>query len=828
MSPPATSPRPSANQLRELRGRLQLLIRDAGLTDFSPGASHPHAPFWQLEPKPLVVPAAEWAVIEAACAQRARLVNAFLKDAYGEQRLLRAKLLPPEVVLGDPFFRRPCCQLEPHRDHPATLLRFDLVRTPDSWLFTDTSSNTPIGLSYAVQNRRFLAQEASDLYGSLPAFQTIVGFPLQLLDSLHLLNRKGKSEASIIVLTSGPQDPFYSEHSFLARKMGLPLAQGDDLLVVDNRVYFKTIAGLEPVDVIYRRLNDAHIDPVVFSTSREGAGVPGLMQCIRSGTVVLANAIGSGLAENRALNAFLPRLYRFYLGQKALLPTVPTLTCGDPDQLELILERYADLRIRPTHDQDPLPGVEPLPYLAGPSGLAQEVARNPFAYVAQESVQLVPIDATQVHSPGYTLSVFALMRGHEIVVMPGGLVHLGAGTPPRDRVGVCADAVVLIGDQPESPSRDWEDAGLVPPPRVLGSRSAESLLWLGRYLERAEATARMLQIFDDVALEEVPARDRHRWLPVWRGLFEATGHEPEDASAQAGAGLQIDPLWRMTLDSRHPSSLLSSVASAAENARKLRDHVSPECWAVLTRLHARLAVLRRPEGDNPAAPSGPNDLRKRNALAATQAVANDINAFLGTAERTMLHDAGWGFMCLGQHLERAIMTCSALRHVLVFFAEEHSRSNGRSLQRENPELSALLRMLGSQDAYRRMFQSRTLPHLVGRLFLREASAPRSLYHNLLQIRDALRNISDHIGDASPCGGAQEAEALLVLLNSLTLDAHFFASVDRTSAAPYGENLEALLQVLLDRLLGLHPLVSDQFFSHQARLSGQPTQETLAL
>ncbi|MDX2186063.1 MAG: circularly permuted type 2 ATP-grasp protein [Opitutaceae bacterium] len=825
MSPPVSSPRLSAAHLRELRGRLQLLIRDAGQTDFSPGASHPHAPFWHLEPTPLVMACDEWSRIEAACSQRARLVNAFLRDAYGEQKILRSRILPPEVILGDPYFRRPCCGLEPHRDNPATLLRFDLVRTPDTWMFTDTWTNTPIGMSYAVQNRRFLAQEAADLYGRLPHFQTIVGFPLQILDALHALGPRGSGDASIVVLTSGPQDPFYSEHSFLARKMGLPLAQGDDLLVVDNQLYFKTIAGLERVDVIYRRLNDAHIDPVVFATAREGAGVPGLLQCIRSGSVVVANAIGSGLAENRALNAFLPGLYRFYLGQRALLPTVPTLTCGDTDQLEIILERYADLKIRPIHDARPgKEKGEPLPYLAGPGGLAQEVARNPFAYVAQESLAMVPLDPSAVHSPGYTLSTYVLVRGQEIMVMPGGLVHLGAGMPPRERIGVTADAVVLLGEQPEQPSFDWEDPHAVPPARVLGSRSAEALLWLSRYLERAEATARMILIFDDVALEEVPARERHRWLPVWRGLFEATGHAPDDDTASPATSLPVDQLWRMTLDPRHPSSLLSSIASAAENARKLRDYVSPESWAVLTRLHARLAVLRRPEGDAGTSGARASDvLRKKNALAATQAVTADVNTFLGTAERTMLHDAGWWFMSLGRHLERAIMTCSALRHVLVFLAEENARSEGLAFQRESPELSALLRMLGSQDAYRRVFQSRTLPHLVGRLFLQEPSAPRSLYHNLRQIQASLREISADTPDSDP-SAANEIESLLGFLDSLTLDAHFFSGTDSSGS----ESLDTLLQGLLDRLYALHPLISDHFFSHQARLPAAAGQAELSL
>src|SRR5690606_16637652 len=141
-----------------------------------------------------------------------------------------------------------------------------------------------------------------------------INFPLHLLDALRSLAPRPDRAPSIILLTTGPRLPFFSEHSFLARKMGLPLAQGDDLLVLDNCVYFKTVAGLERVDVIYRRLNDAHIDPVVFSTDRTTAGIPGLMQCIRAGNVVIANSIGTGVAESRSLLAYVPQLMRCYLG----------------------------------------------------------------------------------------------------------------------------------------------------------------------------------------------------------------------------------------------------------------------------------------------------------------------------------------------------------------------------------------------------------------------------------------------------------------------------------------------------------------------------------
>jgi uncharacterized circularly permuted ATP-grasp superfamily protein/uncharacterized alpha-E superfamily protein len=808
-----------------LRARLRANIRDAGLADLGlEDASRLKAgdsrPFWELEPTPLVLPAAEWSQLEAGLRQRARYVNALLFDVYGGQLVLRDHIVPPETVLSDPYYRRPCLDLEPDRRHPATLLRFDLVKTLGGWEVAATHANTPVGLGYAVQNRRFLSQEAGELYRMLPDHHSIINFPLQLLDALKQLAPRVEDPA-IVILSAGPRDPFYAEHSFLARKMGLPLVQGDDLLVLDNHVYVKTIAGLEPVDVIYRRLNDAHIDPVVFSTDRETAGVPGLLHCIRCGHVAVANAIGAGFAESRVLDAYLPRLMRFYLGEKPLLPSVPTYTCGDTDQLDLILDARQEFRLRPAHDPRLGEKIKSLSDLLGPRGLAREVREAPFAFVAQKKIAPLPLQPGAKNSPPFRLVAYVLAQDRDFAVMPGGLVHLGADDPPLDRLGATADAIVIQGaagpiDEPAArpgpataPTASASGPAALSPAEnqaALGSRTAENLFWLGRYLERAETTARMLSILDDVALEEIPARDRRRWLPVWQGLLEATGH----ADAQR-VGLRTlsheafspELARRMAFDTQHPSSIYTSVRLAADNARRLRDHLSPEAWVLLPRLIATLGAAYRSQLGSRG--SDPDTITAK----AVARVLVDLNAFIGTAERTMVHDAAWYFLRLGSHLERAIMTCAALRHAL---GAHHIKL---APDREAPELSALLRMLGSQDAYRRLYQAHSQPRFVADLFLRQGAAPRSLYHNLANILNRLRAIR---GDR---GEPDDAEAaigeLLVALRTLNLDQFFSGhptDPQNSKPSPLGEFLAALLT----RLNALHSLFSDHYFSHQARVA----------
>lgn len=842
MSSVRPSPYPTLHpaQLRPLRARVRASIRDAGLTDFGLAPGPGGLPFWELEPTPLVIDAPEWTLLEAALRQRAHYVNALLVDLYGGQQALHQQIIPPELVLSDPYYRRPCLGLEPDRSSPATLLRFDLVKTAGGWLFDDTRANTPIGLSYAVQNRRFMTQEATDLYRALPDYHSVINFPLQLLDHLRALAPDDVRAPSIVVLTAGPHDPFYSEHSFLARKMGLPLARGDDLLVLDNRVYFKTIAGLERVDVIYRRLNDSHIDPVVFSTDRENAGIPGLLQCIRAGNVVVANSIGTGIAESRALNAYTSRLLRFYLGEKPLLGTVPTFTCGDTDHLDHILENHDRLRILPAHD--PRHGdwhstniaSSPGPALIGPDGLSRIVRENPHAFVAQPRLDILPVSPGPRNGPPARLSAFVLCNGKRFSVFPGGLVRLGEPDHAIARVGPTADAVVLIDTRANSGDiADYETFLGGVQANTLGSRSAENLFWLGRYLERAEATARMLSILDDVALEEIPARDRRRWLPLWRGLLEATGHTDHKITARANpqASLSTDLMWRMSLDTANSSSIYSSVSWAVENARQLRDYVSPEVWTTLGRLLRRLDDLhklrpapgRRPVLRADHGPSLPSQ--------AVQAVLTEVNALIGVAERTMIQDAGWHFLHMGMHLERATMTCSALRHILgaldaAAAAKDAPSSPAGAPSRDNPELSALLRMLGSQDAYRRLYQMRSQPRLVAELFLQQPDAPRSIFHNLHQIKTSLRAIRRDVNEEGDDPTIEAVSAALQFTASVPLARHFNdnPALDNHEAAKLADTLAALLEHLYE----LHPVLSDHYFNHQARIAPSATQVELKL
>lgn len=816
-------------QFRPLRNRLRQSIRDAGLTDLSPPANGSDATsdFWDLEPTPLIIPAVEWQSLRLGIEQRARLINTFLHDLYGPQEAMREGIVPPDFTLADPYYRRPCLGLTPDRTDPATLIRFDLIKTENGWWVSEIHTNTPVGLSYAVQNRRFLTQEAADYYRALPNYQSIIDAPLDLVDHLRKLAPGGSRNPSMVFLTTGPRYPFFSEHSFLARKTGLRLAQGDDLLVLDNRVYFKTVAGLEPVDVIYRRVHDAHIDPVVFATDFQTAGIPGLMQCIRAGNVAVANAIGSGVAENRALAAFWPQLSRFYFGERLKLPSVPTWLCNDTDHLDVIMDRSSDLALEHNHAGHITRPNPPAPILRSNS-LPKAVRENPQSFVARENLASLPFGKGRDRRHGFRLSVFAFTHQDQVSVMPGGIINIGPTPYPRDRVGRTADVVVLSSGRRRASGTlaDFEStvpAGIdLSPP---GSRAAESLFWLGRYLERAEATARMLSILDDVALEEIPASDRKRWLPIWRGLLAATGHEQEKITARADPRLTLtdDLWWRMTLGRSHPSSLLNTVGAAAENARGLREFVSPEAGNILTKLDRKLrhAVRSCPPGRSRTARAR----RQEVAHQAIETVLENINACLGSTARTMLQDAGWHFLQVGKQLERAVFTASTLVHVLPSAAESSAPSDDDGeVYRDNPELSALLRMLGSQDAYRRLYHTRSQPLFVAQLFLQQSMAPRSITHNLRQIQGSLTSIHQFTRQKGDNPVVKHLTEQLTALSKFDLGS-LYGAFDKMSDSRVEKFEEALTTVSSD-LTDLHQLLADFYFSHQARLDDTPGQREL--
>ena len=386
---------------------------------------------WNLDSIPLLIPPAEWAELEAGLIQRARLLNSILADLYGPQQLLRGGHLPPALVFANPGFWRPCHGMPAALNPYLHLLAVDLARSPDGqwWVIADRTQ-APSGAGYALENRTVLAETFPDLFREFQV-QRLASFFRSFRDNLLSLSPSRRDNPRVVLLTPGPFNETYFEHSYLARYLGFTLVQGEDLTVRDSGVFLQTLDGLKPVDVILRRVDDGFCDPIELRAD-SFLGVAGLVEAVRTGTVVVANALGSGLIESPAFMPFLPRLSQRLLGERLKLPSVATWWCGQKQPLQYVLDNLDFLVLKPAFPaQGPAPEMEPVfgGQLTGEerSRTIARLREHPYEFAGQETVELstVPVWSQNSLTPRrVVLRVFLAASGDSWVAMPGGLARV--------------------------------------------------------------------------------------------------------------------------------------------------------------------------------------------------------------------------------------------------------------------------------------------------------------------------------------------------------------------------------------------------------------------
>ena len=374
---------------------------------------------------PRIITAADWAVIEAGVRQRVQTLNLFLADIYGPQKVLKDGIIPAELVLGNANYRaemqRPeaaARDLHPHQRHRSRARR---RRAASSC--SRTMAARPSGVSYVVENRHLMLRAFSDLMRDLPV-RPVSDYGRQLHEKLcEVAPRRACSDPQVVLLSPGVFNSAYFEHVFLAREMGVPLVEGRDLVVENDRVFMRTVAGPVRVDVIYRRLNDDFLDPEAFNPDSM-LGVPGLMRAYRKGTVALANAIGTGVADDKAVYAYVPRLIRYYLAEEPIIDNVETRICREPDALAYTLEHLAELVVKPVGESGGY-GITIGPRATkGEIALARErLLADPANYISQPVIDLsvAPTLIDGAIEPRHVdLRPFAV-TGRTTWVLPGGL-----------------------------------------------------------------------------------------------------------------------------------------------------------------------------------------------------------------------------------------------------------------------------------------------------------------------------------------------------------------------------------------------------------------------
>ncbi|MGH8705420.1 MAG: circularly permuted type 2 ATP-grasp protein, partial [Burkholderiales bacterium] len=378
----------SPEAMRERVQWVQRQVRENGVTynvyADAEGADRP----WELDMLPLILPAEEWAGIEEAIAQRATLLNRILLDVYGAQRLLAEGLLPPALVFGHAGYLRPCRGIEAPGGVMLHLYATDLARSPDGrWWVVDDRTQAPSGAGYALENRLVVSRLFDDLFRELKV-QRLAGFFATLRDSLAHWAPAGGEAPFAVLLTPGPHNETYFEHTYLARYLGIPLVEGNDLTVREGRVWLKTLSGLQRVHAILRRLDDDYCDPLELRGD-SALGIAGIVDAVRRGNVLIANALGANLLESGALLGFLPRLCERLLGEPMKMPSVATWWCGEPAALEDVIAKLEQLVIKGAYPQmrvEPMFG-EDLDE-RGRKRVTAMLRAHPSLYVAQELVQL--------------------------------------------------------------------------------------------------------------------------------------------------------------------------------------------------------------------------------------------------------------------------------------------------------------------------------------------------------------------------------------------------------------------------------------------------------
>ena len=403
---------------------------------------------------PRIIPANEWDTIERGLTQRITALNLFVADVYGEQRILKANVVPPRLVYGAKLFRREMLGVRVPASAYIHICGTDLIRDADGqYLVLEDNARSPSGVSYVLENRAVMKRVFPNLFGQYRV-RAIEDYPYNLLQGLRHSAPAGVDEPTVVVLTPGIYNSAYFEHSFLARQMGVELVEGRDLVVENNFVYMRTTAGMRRVDVIYRRIDDDYLDPLTFRPD-SSLGVAGLMNCYRTGHVTIANAVGTGVADDKAIYPFVPDMIKFYLDQEPILANVPTYICDRPDECRYVLENLDKLVVKSTNESGGygmLMGHQST--RAEQDDFAAKIKAEPRDFIAQPVVQLSQhpsrVDDTwrgrRVDLRPY------IVFGEGVKVMPGGLTRValreGSLVVNSSQGGGSKDTWVLEADEP--------------------------------------------------------------------------------------------------------------------------------------------------------------------------------------------------------------------------------------------------------------------------------------------------------------------------------------------------------------------------------------------
>ncbi len=741
---------------------------------------------WRLDLLPVILDATAWQALESGLIQRARLIEAALQDLYGPQRLLRSGVLPPSLIFGNPEYLHACAGWPEPPKRYLHLYACDVARDPDGgWRVLADQVDAPAGNGWLLASRVALSQGLGELYLE-SGVRRVASFYRRLQAGLQAA--ASGDDGRIVVLSSGPSDPGYFSHAYLARYLGYALVEPADLTERDGQLYLKTLEGLQRVDLAIRKIGGRFADPLNLP-NRAGGGTAGLVQAARLGRTVLANGLGSGVLQNRALAAFSGALAETLLGEPAILREAEALWLGDASAQQRVLEE-ADWRVSlvtARHD----PGfigdrIDPLPMLADDDARRRFLAREGHLWLAERPSPLPTtpsFDGRGLQPVHWAMRVFVAVDDEGCHVLPGGLVRQSAEAAA---VGLpnghgSKDLWVLRapgdGSTPSILTRRFAQVHLRRTGRDLLSRTAENLFWLGRYTERAETVLRVLRaalnrLIEDGGPDRQPAL-LETLLAVHIAIDQTTAGNHRQRIATA--------LERLMHDPAPVYGMRSSLDGCRRNATLARGVLSQDGWRILNNLF--------------------NDRRWRKSQRPVMAMApidvvNDgihhLVAFAGTAAENMTRNYAWRFLDIGKRLERALQMAD------LTAALTHKRSTEVE---ESLALTALLEIGDSYMTYRSRYAVTPMAVPVLDLLILDESNPRSLAYQLVALEAHLA--------ALPQDGPYRSPSLRKVLGLLTEVR--LADPDRLAEDDGGARLEAFFAQARADLTPISELLGRAYF-----------------
>jgi len=706
------------NALTRRFARADQYLRDAGVyyRVYDRGSANERE--WPLAHVPMLIDETEWSRISAGLVQRADLLEAIMADIYGDNRLVQRGLLPPGLIAASPEYLRPVSGVRPASGHFLHFCAFELGRGPDGeWWVLGDRTQAPSGAGFALENRVATTRALSDIYGDMHVHR-LAGFFRRFRDALIALAGEGDGRAAI--LTPGPLNETYYEHAYIARYLGIMLLEGEDLTVADGRLMVRTVAGLRPVSVLWRRVDSAFTDPLELNAASR-IGTPGLVQAIRQRSVTAVNALGSGILETRALLAFLPGICRELMGGPLRLPSIATWWCGQAAERAHVLANFERLMVgpalstRPPFEDDSATVLGSTLAPEARESLVAKIRADGSAFVGQEAVTL---STTPVYVGGgleprpAALRVYLARTPDGWTVMPGGFARVGltqdASALAMQRGGQAADVWVVSSEPVERETLIPGDAEHVRRgmPGNLPSRAAENLTWLGRYVERAEDTVRVLRAYH-VRLAETSDPE----MPV---LEEVADY--------------LEPLG-IDVSEAVPEGLQDTIDRAVYSAGQIRDRFSPDGWLALRDLSKTVHQF--------AHGVGPGD----DATRAMTVLLRKLAGFSGLLHENMYRFTGWRFLEIGRRLERAIQISRTLA-----FATRPDAPDGL--------LDMMLEIGDSVMTHRRQYTVRSGQRTVVDLLALDPLNPRSVLFQLDRLKAEIAQLP-HRGNAGMSSAEKE-------------------------------------------------------------------------